>query len=189
MPAMEAPERLRTLQDFVNTLDRLQGTDELTDEKALSAWLAERGLLATAEAGAGPADHARAIELRESLRRMALANNGHPASGEAAALVERLAREAELEARFPAAGGWRLEPRARGVAGALGRLISILVEGMADGSWSRLKGCSSDSCQWVFYDASKNHSGHWCSMRTCGNRAKARQFRARRRSAATPGRA
>jgi predicted RNA-binding Zn ribbon-like protein len=35
---------------------------------------------------------------------------------------------------------------------------------------------------WAFYDRSKNRSGHWCSMRVCGNRAKARQFRERRRA-------
>ena len=64
----------------------------------------------------------------------------------------------------------------------------LLVEAMADGTWSRLKACSADSCQWVFYDTSKNRSGHWCSMRVCGNRAKARQFRARRREVGASGR-
>jgi predicted RNA-binding Zn ribbon-like protein len=119
---------------------------------------------------------------------MALANNGEPASAAATSTVERQARESRLEARFPADGGWRLEPRAPGLAGSLGRLIAILVEAMADGSWSRIKACSADNCQWVFYDTSKNRSGHWCSMRVCGNREKARQFRARRREVGTPSR-
>ena len=37
---------------------------------------------------------------------MALANNGEPPSPEAASIVERHAREARLQARFPAEGGW-----------------------------------------------------------------------------------
>jgi predicted RNA-binding Zn ribbon-like protein len=58
----------------------------------------------------------------------------------------------------------------------------MIAEAMAEGSWGRLKACSDHGCQWAFFDRSKNRSGHWCSMRVCGNRAKARQFRERRRS-------
>jgi predicted RNA-binding Zn ribbon-like protein len=32
----------------------------------------------------------------------------------------------------------------------------------------------------VFFDRSKNHSSCWCSMESCGNRAKARRFRQKR---------
>jgi predicted RNA-binding Zn ribbon-like protein len=184
MAVRRTPEGLETLRDFVNTLDREEGTDEVATPSALAAWLVDRGLLPVSESALSEADHARAMELREALRRMALANNGEPPSAAAAAIVERHAREALLEARFPPEGGWRFEPRASGMAGSLGRVVAILVEAMAAGDWSRLKACSADNCQWLFYDASKNHSGHWCSMRVCGNRAKARQFRARRRETA-----
>jgi predicted RNA-binding Zn ribbon-like protein len=186
MPVRGTPDRLEALRDFVNTIDREEERDDVATPASLARWLVDRGLLPVAESRLSEADHARAIELREALRRMALANNGEPPSAEATAAVERLAREALLEARFPAGGGWGLEPRAGGMAGSLGRLIAILVEAMADGSWSRLKACSADTCQWLFYDTSKNRSGHWCSMRVCGNRAKARQFRARRRTTAAP---
>jgi predicted RNA-binding Zn ribbon-like protein len=179
------PEGLETLQHFVNTLDREDEKDEVATPDALARWLVDRGLLPAAEGVLTETDHARALELREALRRMALTNNGEPPSAAATAAVERQAREALLEARFPAEGGWHLEPRAGGMAGSLGRLVAILVEAMADGTWSRLKACSADTCQWVFYDTSKNRSGHWCSMRVCGNRAKARQFRARRRTVAS----
>jgi predicted RNA-binding Zn ribbon-like protein len=185
MPVRGTPERLEALRDFVNTIDREEETDELATPAALARWLVERGLLPAGEGELSEADHARAIELREALRGMALANNGEAASAAATAAVERLAREAVLEARFPGEGGWRLEPRAAGMAGSLGRLIAIMVEAMADGTWSRLKACSAETCQWLFYDTSKNRSGHWCSMRVCGNRAKARQFRARRRTGAS----
>src|SRR3712207_8580100 len=36
----------------------------------------------------------------------------------------------------------------------------------------RLKACPWDSCQWAFYDQSRNRSGVWCNMAVCGNRAK-----------------
>jgi predicted RNA-binding Zn ribbon-like protein len=50
---------------------------------------------------------------------------------------------------------------------------------MSEGTWSRLKACLADTCQWAFYDQSKNRSAHWCSMAVCGNRAKARAYRNR----------
>jgi predicted RNA-binding Zn ribbon-like protein len=51
---------------------------------------------------------------------------------------------------------------------------------MGDGTWRRLKACSAETCQWAFYDGSRNRSGVWCTMQTCGNRAKARSFRQRK---------
>jgi predicted RNA-binding Zn ribbon-like protein len=36
--------------------------------------------------------------------------------------------------------------------------------------------CADDrGCGWLFYDTSRNRSRQWCSMRGCGNRAKARR--------------
>jgi predicted RNA-binding Zn ribbon-like protein len=46
---------------------------------------------------------------------------------------------------------------------------------------ARVKECANDSCRWLFLDRSKNRSRRWCLMRDCGNQAKARRFRARRR--------
>jgi predicted RNA-binding Zn ribbon-like protein len=51
----------------------------------------------------------------------------------------------------------------------------------ATGEWSRLKTCARESCRWVFYDASRNRSGRWCSMQVCGNREKTAAYRARNR--------
>ncbi len=38
--------------------------------------------------------------------------------------------------------------------------------------------CQSETCRWLFLDSSKNHSRRWCDMKLCGNRMKARRFRA-----------
>jgi predicted RNA-binding Zn ribbon-like protein len=61
-------------------------------------------------------------------------------------------------------------------AGPVERVLALLASG---GSWDRLKVCRADDCRWAFYDASRNHSRTWCSMSDCGNRAKARAYRAR----------
>ena len=50
-------------------------------------------------------------------------------------------------------------------------------------TWERLKICPADECGWAFFDASKNQSRNWCEW-GCGNRAKTRNYRARRRATA-----
>jgi predicted RNA-binding Zn ribbon-like protein len=49
---------------------------------------------------------------------------------------------------------------------------------------ARVRVCASDTCSARFYDRSPAGRRRWCSMRTCGNEAKARRHRARARSAA-----
>lgn len=48
-------------------------------------------------------------------------------------------------------------------------------------SHDRIKTCESDTCGWVFFDGSRNHSRRWCDMSQCGNREKVRRFYARQR--------
>jgi predicted RNA-binding Zn ribbon-like protein len=43
--------------------------------------------------------------------------------------------------------------------------------------------CGADDCLWLFMDTTKNRTRQWCSMRSCGNRAKARRHYQRRRAA------
>ncbi|GAA0393839.1 hypothetical protein GCM10010357_13330 [Streptomyces luteireticuli] len=53
------------------------------------------------------------------------------------------------------------------------------------GESTRLKRCAEQACAWVFWDVSKNRSRRWCSMRVCGNRAKARRYAARQEPSAS----
>jgi predicted RNA-binding Zn ribbon-like protein len=175
--------RLALVRDFVNTLDLEEDRETIGGPAELAGWLLERGLLVPAGSApnATPEEQALALETRETIRRLLLANSGEPGKPDDLAALDRLAADAALTPRFQA-GGMRLEPMAGGVTGALGRLLAIIAEAMAEGSWSRLKACSDHGCQWAFYDRSKNHSAHWCSMKVCGNRAKARQFREKQRT-------
>lgn len=176
-PVHEAPGELELVRLFVNTLEVETGEDELTDVRALAAWLRERGLLAAGRAE--PADVEAARNVREALRVLLLANNGVRVREQAALTLTAAAREAALELRFGPEGDARLEPVAPGVAGALGRLLAIAAAAMGDGTWERLKACRADDCRWAFYDHARNRSRHWCSMATCGNRTKARAYRDR----------
>jgi predicted RNA-binding Zn ribbon-like protein len=59
----------------------------------------------------------------------------------------------------------------------LERIHTAVVRSAADllvsGQFARIRYCS--ECGWIFYDTSRNHLRRWCSMKICGNRAKARR--------------
>jgi predicted RNA-binding Zn ribbon-like protein len=173
---------LGLVQAFVNTVDLQDGPEELTDPDVLKAWLVERGLM---EAG-GPVDAGdlkHAIALREAIRGVIGANSGFHVYPVDVATLNGAAAASGLRMRFGPEGKPRLEPEAKGVVGAMGRIVATLYAAMDDETWPRLKLCSSPPCRWAFYDRSKNHSSRWCTMASCGNREKARRFRSQKKGA------
>ncbi len=171
-----APVALALVQDFVNTAELPGGYDELADVAATVGWLGVRGYQMSPD----ESQHRRIVETREHLRALIAVNSGEelpPAS------ATRLARLLDAAAVHPvvAADGVRLASTARGVDGFLAALLAALVQGTIDGTFRRLKVCRSETCQWTFYDNSKNGCGTWCSMRSCGSRAKAKAYRERQR--------
>jgi predicted RNA-binding Zn ribbon-like protein len=181
-PAKTAPRPLYLVQRFVNSVDLENGEDELTSPEALRDWLAERELMSAGER-ATRADLARALDVREGLRSLLLANNGLPIDPERVERLDRAVARAGVRMRFRAGAEPALEPVAGGVDGALARLMAIVAGAVEEGAWVRLKACHRDPCFWAFYDRSKNRSGRWCRMEDCGNIEKARAFRERRRGA------
>jgi predicted RNA-binding Zn ribbon-like protein len=166
------PVSLDLVADFVN---------DLVD----SSWLVEHGLLAPS-ATVTRGDLERGRELQGALLQIALANADEPADlTRAGRVLDGQATRSGLAVRF--GPGARLEPQADGVDGALGRLLAAVAGAMADGSWRRFKACREETCRWVFVDRARNRSRHWCSMEVCGNRAKARAFRARQGGLAASG--
>jgi predicted RNA-binding Zn ribbon-like protein len=175
------PRGAALLADFVNTLDLEEPEKEqIGDSGSLRAWLGERDLLPAA-ARVGEEDVARAQRVREALRSLLLANNGEPLDPDSVATLNRAADESHLRVLFGADGSADLVPDESGVTGALSRMLAVAYTAMADDTWQRLKACRYDSCHWAFYDHSKNRSRSWCSMKVCGNRAKARAYRERAR--------
>jgi predicted RNA-binding Zn ribbon-like protein len=172
------------IRDFVNTKDILDGGEALGSPPELAVWLLQRGLTRE-EGGATAADLRRAIELREALRQLLLANTGIEIDTVGAfAVLDRAARRARIELCFEEGAG-QLQPAARGITAALGRIVIGVHGAMSEGSWERLKACRASDCEWAFIDGAKNHSRAWCSMRVCGNREKARVFRERQRGGAS----
>jgi predicted RNA-binding Zn ribbon-like protein len=172
-----APGALETVRQFVNTSDLEEGTDEIASPAALAAWLAGHGF---GNEGVTDADVATFRDAREGLRALMLANNGHSLDRGAVARLNELAQAVDLHVRF--APDSHLEPAQGGAPGALAALLATVHASMSEGTWERLKACRADDCQWAFFDHSRNRSGTWCSMEVCGNRAKARSFRARHSS-------
>jgi predicted RNA-binding Zn ribbon-like protein len=174
-----APQPLRLVQSFVNTVDLEHEREWLGDAHALAAWAHERRLV-PAGTTFTRRELGQALELREAFRALLAANRDRKRDEAALGVLTRAARSARLSVGF-ADGSPRLEPRAGGVDGLCGRLVSVAATAMLDGSWERLKACR--NCRWAFFDESKNRSARWCSMSLCGNRLKTRAYRRRHRSA------
>ena len=171
---------IELIQAYVNTLhkDILGDEEELTTPAQLTSWLADRGLVGP-DAKATAAQLRQAKELREAIRTLLLAHNEIEVDEVAAhAVLDQAARKARVELRFEVDGP-ELASAAAGVTGALGRVIIAVHDAVADGSWQRLKACRARDCEWAFIDTAKNQSRAWCSMRSCGNREKARAYRRR----------
>jgi predicted RNA-binding Zn ribbon-like protein len=178
-----APGRLGLVQAFLNSFWDLEddGAETWTEPAAYGRWLGERGF---AEAGArvGGADLDRALDLREALRALALANHDDAPAPASETVLDRIALavapRAGLTPRF-AAGADRLEVAGSGPDAALALVLGVVFAARADGTWRRMKACPHEHCGWVFFDRSRNRSAQWCSMRLCGNRMKAARHRVR----------
>ena len=169
-----APDPLELVRTFVNTYDHEDGAEQLRSAATLTAWFDGHGLGAP-RATAADLEHAR--ELREALRAILQHHGGLDLDPAAPQVVDAAAERAQLSVTFDDHGDALIAPRAHGVDGALGRLLVLIADAQRDGTWSRLKACPADDCQYAFYDRSRNRSAVWCDMKVCGNRAKVRQFR------------
>lgn len=180
-----APEPLFLVQEFVNSVHFEPGEpaeESLDDADALRAWLAEHGLIEPGDE-VTEGDLRRALDIREGLRALLLANNGLPFDQAAVERLDRASSRAGMRVHFCAEGP-KLVPDAAGVDGAIARLMSVVASSVSEGTWARLKACPRHDCYWAFYDHSKNRSGKWCSMETCGNVEKAKAYRQRRKETA-----
>ncbi len=175
-----APGRLRVVQEFVNTRSNLRDLDLLEDAEKAARWLAARELLPDGKIEISETDRRRLISFREGLRSLlATRNTGEETStfGE----LDELAGDALLRVRFDPSGEPRLLPaEGKGVERAMSTMLAAAAHSAVEGTWRRLKACRNEKCRWVFYDGSKNRSGAWCDMQTCGARHKMRAYRERK---------
>lgn len=71
---------------------------------------------------------------------------------------------------------WDWLPGTSGIDLILGSVARSAAELLTSNRADRVRECEDDrGCGYLFIDQSKNHSRRWCSMDSCGNRAKARR--------------
>lgn len=176
--------------DFANTL-YWRGADAPTETFGtlddLFAWCREQarvpaGLVDACRAEGKetedePATLARALALREALYRLfhAQAERREPQADDLALLGGFLAEAAPRVALTRIDGGyaWRIGRAGATLAGVLSPVLWSAVDLLGGARLAKVKRCANDACQWLFIDDSKNGSRRWCSMSSCGNRAKA----------------
>lgn len=175
--------------DFANTL-YWRGSDPPTetfgtmddllswcrDQAGVPAGLAEACRARGEEVGE-PAMLARALALREALYRLfhAQAEQREPQADDLALLGGFLAEAAPRVALARIDGGyaWRIGEGRATLAGLLSPVLWSAIDLLGGARLAKVKRCANDACQWLFIDDSKNGSRRWCSMSSCGNRAKA----------------
>jgi predicted RNA-binding Zn ribbon-like protein len=150
-------------------------TPVLNEPAEVAQW-AEHARLARG-ARVTPAGFRRAIAVREALYRIfvALAHGRRPRRDDLE-LVHGAHARAFRHARH--GSDLRLEvPASTGVEAILWPVLESARELLADPS--RIKECEGEECGWVFVDATKSGTRRWCSMASCGARAKMKRYRAR----------
>lgn len=102
---------------------------------------------------------------------------------EAAIAGDMAARPAVRVELVPGTDGTvRLSPTGIGADWIASRIWSeVLLAQQAD-TWRRLKRCKNELCGSAFYDRSRNNSGVWHDVKTCGNVANLRASRARKKA-------
>jgi predicted RNA-binding Zn ribbon-like protein len=178
----KAPGRLELLQRFINTHnhDFPPDWDRIGTAERAQAWLREKRLIAPGDRISEP-EGARLRALREALRDLVIANHGGPPEAAAADVVRAAASSARLRIVLDADGHAALVADPAGADGAVAALLGIVYEAQITGQWPRLKACR--SCEYAFFDRSRNRSAAWCAMSICGNRTKNREYYRRRRTA------
>ncbi len=172
--------------DFANTVDWHDSATpvELLDGSAsLSAWarLVDAGAVEADEAGLR-----RAIELREAVRASVRAViDGAPVPAPAVAVLNRNLGLGPERRRLVVHGHgvtWTGGP-VSGVDALLARIARSAADLLTDPDrLGRVRVCAADGCGWLFVDDSRGARRRWCSMQSCGNRAKARAHYRRKRA-------
>ena len=154
--------------DLVNTRwAAADGPVDLFDRPgAVAAWLAEHGLRGSARAVEGPLREARA-----ALRAVLDGTDGGAAL-DAVLAHGRVRRRWRDGAPLDVA---EVEPAWLPAWTAASAHLDLVVAGP-----ERVRRCAAGSCVLVFLDTSRNGTRRWCSMASCGSRAKAADYYRRR---------
>ena len=174
--------------DFINTDLVVDGQprDLLASFSDVIAWAIQAKVLTQADADAvegssgrqakatGMLEQIRAFRavLREMVERIA-AGKAVPQTA-VAAINEALRTRVGYPQLISRKGRFERKYQVESAGGP--QLLGLLAESAADllttCDLSLIKKCQNPACVLFFYDTTKNHARHWCSMSLCGNRHK-----------------
>ena len=183
--------------DLVNTLDwrfRDTGSEELINNYADAVRFMEqsgmigvgdsRRLLRGAQENKAEKVVAAIRELREAIAEILYAAiEGKRPSGSSVRKLEACLNEARSQQQLHWEGEkleWKL-PLFPSLAAPFWLLALSAGQLITSEQMQLLRECGNDECRWLFLDTSKNHTRRWCDMKICGNRMKARRFKAQHR--------
>jgi predicted RNA-binding Zn ribbon-like protein len=180
--------------DFANTNEwhaSANPTEHILSFNDLITWGQQSGLvssdlavrldhLAASQPEQAEAVYSRAIQLRESLYRIfSSLYAAEPIPQADLNVLNAHLREAMAHMQLAPAGGelrWEWAARIDTPDLILWSVARAAAELLTSEKASLLRECEDDrGCGYLFIDQTKNHSRRWCSMTSCGNRAKARR--------------
>jgi predicted RNA-binding Zn ribbon-like protein len=178
--------------DLVNTLDwrfREDGTEELLKTyDDLLQFTEQSKLLTPKQTRELPRPASDRTLLRSRELREALANvfYGQGASARSRKTLERYFKAARFKQKL----SWKNSPRVEWECAGMERdpelplwaLAMSASDLLTSDAADRVRACDNPECRWLFLDTSKNHTRRWCDMKLCGNRMKARRFKAHKRN-------
>ncbi|MEM7669253.1 MAG: CGNR zinc finger domain-containing protein [Pseudomonadota bacterium] len=187
--------------DFLNTAGggtRLRDAERLADFAGFLEWSVVAGILSGPEADAlsdaaqetpVEADTALAAAraFREALHACLMAElsgMAWPRRGEA--MVMDAIRDCLAKARFDKNGhryGWSVPATRPDMSIPLLRIILATEDLLRRDDLTRLRNC--DRCSWLFIDRGRGKARRWCSMSTCGSRAKSARYYRRKTARAS----
>jgi predicted RNA-binding Zn ribbon-like protein len=180
----EAPAGLALVQELLNTRATMSyGPDLLALPDDAQRWLTDA--LATWSRVAGlpaPVLLLSSTDMRSLRRLRTTFENVILAGGRSQDLDGALPPADVPVSLVPDADGWvRIVPTGRGTRWLASALWAEALLAQQAGLWSRLKLCHNVDCRAAFFDTSRNNSGVWHDVSTCGNTANLRAFRERKR--------
>lgn len=121
----------------------------------------------------------RALELRETIHRLFdnVAQGKPPASRDFEALNAALAAAPArmVLKRGSEAFDWELDMRSGTALALLAPVLWSAGDLLASGRLGKVRRCANPECLYLFFDESRAGKRRWCTMSSCGNRAKARR--------------
>jgi predicted RNA-binding Zn ribbon-like protein len=187
--------RFREYQPSLGDLLQAGPRDHLTNYEDILLFIEQAGLLTSKQTrqlqratsgNAGGRVLAASIELREAAAEIFYSGLGgrQPSIVQLRTLArffkgalgpqELIWKESRLDWDWPELEAWPELP--------LWLLSLSAASLMISDQMQHVRACENPDCRLLFLDTSKNHTRRWCDMRLCGNRMKARRFKAQRRT-------